>query len=180
MDKEVNALDEFTLSFLRVLERHTRYVLVSGYVSILFGRSRMSEDVDIIIPAVDQDAFHRLHQDVLHEFWCLNSADEHELFDLLASRHSIRYARKEQVIPNMEVRFARNPIDDVCLRDALEVHVGDQRLSVSPIELQIVYKELVLCSPKDREDALHLREVFAGHLDAKRLEQFQRLVRRYA
>lgn len=46
LDKELNNLDKFVLEFTELLEE---YVVVSGYVSILFGRSRMTEDVDLLI-----------------------------------------------------------------------------------------------------------------------------------
>ena len=50
IDRELSELDIFTLDFINVLKKYTKYVLVSGYVSILLGRSRASEDIDVIIP----------------------------------------------------------------------------------------------------------------------------------
>jgi len=47
IDRELSELDCFTLDFIRILEKHVNYVLVHGYVSILLGRARASEDVDI-------------------------------------------------------------------------------------------------------------------------------------
>ena len=47
LDKEVNELDRFVVRFIRVLEKYSDYVIISGYVSILFGRSRATEDIDI-------------------------------------------------------------------------------------------------------------------------------------
>ena len=46
LDRELNELDLFVLDFVKVLEKHARYVLISGYVALLFGRSRTTEDVD--------------------------------------------------------------------------------------------------------------------------------------
>jgi hypothetical protein len=37
LDKELNNLDKFVIDFVSLLDN---YVIVSGYVSILFGRSR--------------------------------------------------------------------------------------------------------------------------------------------
>lgn len=34
-----------------------RYVLISGYVSILFGRNRSSEDIDMIVEKLDYEKF---------------------------------------------------------------------------------------------------------------------------
>ena len=43
--KIMTALDEFVLDFLKILEKYTDYVIVSGYVVVLFGRARGTEDV---------------------------------------------------------------------------------------------------------------------------------------
>ena len=49
LDRELSDLDIFVLDFVKVLEQHVHYVLISGYVAILFGRSRTTEDVDMFI-----------------------------------------------------------------------------------------------------------------------------------
>jgi hypothetical protein len=49
-EKHLTLLDMFVLGFIRVLELCTPYVIVSRYVAILFGRSRGTEDVDILVP----------------------------------------------------------------------------------------------------------------------------------
>lgn len=36
LNKVLNELDVFVLEFTRLLERHTPYVIVRGYISILF------------------------------------------------------------------------------------------------------------------------------------------------
>ena len=40
MDKVVNELDRFVFDFIKILEKQADYVIVSGYVAILYGRSR--------------------------------------------------------------------------------------------------------------------------------------------
>ena len=47
LDKQLNNLDKFVFDFVSLLED---YVIVSGYVSILLGRSRATEDVDLLVP----------------------------------------------------------------------------------------------------------------------------------
>ena len=59
--KELNALDKLTIDFTSILNKlEIKYVLVSGYVSILFGRSRSSEDIDIIMEKISIERFKRL------------------------------------------------------------------------------------------------------------------------
>lgn len=64
--KYLTLLDQFVLDFIRILEPVTPYVIVSGYVAILFGRSRGTEDVDILVPSLEKEAFQKLH-DALQE-----------------------------------------------------------------------------------------------------------------
>ncbi len=47
--KERTILDAFAEDFVAVVEKYARYVIVSGFVAIAHGRSRGTEDVDIII-----------------------------------------------------------------------------------------------------------------------------------
>ena len=49
IEKVLNELDKLLLSFIRILEKYFEYVVVAGYVSILFGRSKATEDIDILI-----------------------------------------------------------------------------------------------------------------------------------
>ena len=51
LDKELNELDKYVLEFIKILEKHVDYVIISGYVSILLGRSRSTEDIDLFIAA---------------------------------------------------------------------------------------------------------------------------------
>ncbi len=54
-NKDLSDLDKFVKKFLNVLENYFDYVLISGYVAIMFGRSRSSEGVDVIIEKTDYD-----------------------------------------------------------------------------------------------------------------------------
>ena len=50
-DKTISALDSLVIEFTSILNKYAKYVIVSGYVAILFGRSRTSEDIDIVVKA---------------------------------------------------------------------------------------------------------------------------------
>ena len=56
-NKTLSELDIFVLDFLDILKVYTDYVIVSGYVTILFGRARGTEDIDIIIEKIDRRTF---------------------------------------------------------------------------------------------------------------------------
>ena len=55
--KVVTALDRFVASVTEIIEQYARYVIVSGYVAILFGRARGTEDIDLLVDYMDHDTF---------------------------------------------------------------------------------------------------------------------------
>ena len=180
LKKELNNLDKLVIDFVNILKNYSEYVLVSGYVSILFGRSRISEDIDLLIPKMNFEKFSQLYNSMKEKFWCLNVDDKDELFDMLKKGHSIRFARKNKVIPNMEIKFIKNIIDNEALKEKIKVEIGKNTLFISSIELQIVYKERILGSLKDNEDALHLREVFKESIKKERIKYYEKIIQNYA
>jgi hypothetical protein len=50
------------------------------------------------------------------------------------------------------------------------------RIKISNIELQIAYKEKVLKSDKDLEDAKHLEMVFKDRMNNKLLEKYRKML----
>ena len=105
IEKHLNNLDKFVLDFLKMLEKHSDYVIVSGYVSILFGRTRTTEDIDILVPKMNLSKFSELQKHLKNKFWCLNSDDISEQFGMLNDELSIRFAQKDRTFPNIEFKF---------------------------------------------------------------------------
>lgn len=178
LDKEKSELDNFALDFVKIIERHCNYVLVSGYVSILLGRSRGSEDIDILIPKMDKKEFFKLTDDINNNgFECIVSDDKEEMFSyLIEEKTNIRFARKGEVIPNMEVKFVDNIIHNAAIKDPISVRLNDEILKISPLELQIVFKEKILGSDKDVEDARHLRVIAKDHLDKDKMRIYEVMI----
>jgi succinate dehydrogenase flavin-adding protein (antitoxin of CptAB toxin-antitoxin module) len=173
-DKYLTLLDQFVLDFIRVLEPKTPYVIVSGYVAILFGRSRGTEDIDILISRLAKDTFGELHTALSeggYEF--LNAEDADGLYDMLLNRMGIRIAKKGQFIPNIELKFLKDDIDRTVLRDRVEVNLPGVRVYISPIDIQIAYK-IYLGSQKDIEDALYLWEIFKDDLDHEDVKKWMK------
>jgi len=175
--RELSDLDQLALDFITVLQKYTPYVIVSGYVSILLGRARASEDIDIITPKISFPTLKKLVHDLQeHGFYCINEQKDKDIFECLTEGIAVRFARKDTIIPNMEMKWARTAADDEALQNALSVSLPEGKLRISPLELQIVFKELVLKSPKDREDARHLRKIAKEYLDASQLQHYKELV----
>jgi len=179
LDKILNKLDKFALEFTSILKKHTAYVIVSGYVSILFGRSRASEDIDLLVPKMEKAAFLQLYNDLVKRFECLNSSNPEELYhDYLLQGTAIRFSRKEKPIPNVEFKFAKTSMDYESLKQKLCVKIRAKELFISPIEMQIAFKEVALGSDKDLEDAEHLKAVFEKDLNITKLKEYRRLLRK--
>jgi len=173
--KELNDLDKLVIDFVRILDRNkVKYVLVSGYVSILFGRSRSSEDIDIIVKKIPKQRFLVLWEDLSKKrFECIVPDSFESAYDKYLMNHtSIRFSRKDQPIPNIEFMFPKaEALDNWVLKNGKQVRLNRKVLKISPIELQIAYK-LFLGSGKDIEDARHLYQLFVENLDQKLLTKF--------
>ena len=173
LDRILSELDKFVLMFIKILRKHTDYVIVSGYVAILFGRTRTTEDVDVIIPKISKESFSELFSELSASgYWSLNSSYEAELFGMLDSNVSVRFAIDKEISPNIEIKFSRNNSDLIALKDKLRVQLAKESLFIAPLELQIAYKEKVLASDKDLEDSAHLRVVFSQYLNKPLLDKY--------
>jgi hypothetical protein len=171
-NKVISKLDSFVIDFINILKNYADYVVVSGYVSILFGRSRGTEDIDVLIKKIDMDTFLKLHKELTEKnYWFLNAENPVELYGMLEEKLAIRIAVKDTVIPNIEVKFVKSGLDTISLNEHNVVKIDRESLSISPIELQIAFK-LYLGSDKDIEDAVYLYDIFTKHLNRVKLKQY--------
>ncbi len=180
LDKVLNELDLFVLGFILILEKYSDYVIISGYVSILLGRSRATEDVDIFIRPLQKEQFLKFYQDLRnHGFWCLNGEEENELFAYLREGLALRFAQDQQTIPNFEVKFTKKQLDEDSFRDRIIVQTTKGNLFISSLERQIAFKRYYLRSEKDLEDAAHLEKVFKDHLNRDLIAHYKQEIERY-
>jgi hypothetical protein len=92
---------------------------------------------------------------------------------MLMNRMGIRIARTDQFIPNIELKFLKDDVDQRVFADRVGVNLSDATVYISPIEIQIAYK-LYLGSEKDIEDALYLFEIFKNDLDQQNLKAWMK------
>jgi len=105
LDKVENELDKLVLDFVKILEKHAKYVIVSGYVAILFGRNRASEDVDIFVEKFPD--FEKFMEEILmNNYWIVNEDPEAAL-SMLEEGLAIRVAKKNTFEPNFEIKFPK-------------------------------------------------------------------------
>ena len=177
VDKVLNELDKLVLGFIGILKKYADYVIVSGYVAILLGRSRATEDVDIFIKELGKAGFILLYTDLQkHGYWCLNGEDENELYQYLHDRLALRFAMKNEIVPNFEVKLAKRKLDYAAFEDRITVSMPKGSIFISSLERQIAYKRYYLKSDKDIEDAVHIEKLFKEHLDTKKILAYKKLI----
>ncbi|MCZ7392312.1 MAG: hypothetical protein ABOK23_12205 [Candidatus Methanoperedens sp.] len=178
--KERTILDTFAEDFVEVVENHAKYVIVSGFVAIAHGRSRGTEDVDIIIERIKKDAFIKMHNDLMQAgFECIQSEHPEIIYDdYLKDKTSVRYVRKGHFIPEMELKLAKDELDDYQIRTRKKLPLTGLELYFSSIEMNIAFKEELLRSEKDMDDAKHLRIIYSDVLDENEIKKIKADIRR--
>ncbi|WP_297506353.1 hypothetical protein [Thermococcus sp.] len=172
ISRELSDLDRFVLDVVHFIERHANYVIVRGYVTILFGRSRGTEDVDFVVERVSKERFVAMCREALNAgFEFLNPEDCGGLYEMLEEKMGIRMVRKGEIIPNAEIKFPKDSFHEEALKKRIPLRLNDETLYISPIELQIAYK-LYLGSDKDIEDAVFLYEMFKDYLNWRALDEY--------
>jgi hypothetical protein len=179
INRGLTELDIFVRDFLDVIKKHCDYLIVSGFVSISTGRTRGTEDVDILIEKTSKEKFKDILADLQEKgFWCYQGDSVDSLYCYVEDMNNIRFARNEEIFPNMEVVF----IDESKRAKYYEfnhpqkIRAGNFNFKIPPLEFEILYKELVLAGKKDLEDAKHLRVFFNDILDDGKFEECRKII----
>ncbi|MFB6121247.1 MAG: hypothetical protein ABEJ68_09050 [Halobacteriaceae archaeon] len=93
------------------------------------------------------------------------------MYELLDHGDNIWVAPEDQITPHLEVKFVRDEFDRASIDNAMTAAIGDERIPIGPLELQIAYK-LSLGAQKDVEDAVHLYTLFEEDLSGSRLNEW--------
>ncbi len=183
MDRKVSdrtLLDEFAEDFAGVVERFCKYIIVSGFVAIAHGRTRGTEDIDMIIEHISRDKFVKLHDSLVVEgFECHQSAQGGVVYDnYLARGTSVRYVRKGNFIPEMELKLAKDELDNYQILTRKKMLLTGLDVWFSSVEMNIAFKEEYLKSEKDMEDARYLRIVYKDEISEKEINKIKGDIRR--
>ena len=108
-NKKLLNLDKFVINFTSILNKEKiEYVIVSGYIPILFERNRTSEDIDIIVQKLNFKNFEKLWYDINKKYDCVITSDVQNAYkNYLLEDTAIRFAKKETFIPNIEFKFPK-------------------------------------------------------------------------
>lgn len=174
VDREPNDLDRLAIDVSSVLSGlDVDHVLVAGYVAILTGRPRGTEDIDLLIERIDEQEIRGVVEDLRDASFWGSAMPLDDTYEMLSSGSNVRVAREGEVIPNVEVKFVDDEFDRASLENAISAQIAEHSLPIGPLELQIAYK-LFLDTQKDFEDAVHLYSLFEESLSREELKEWTR------
>lgn len=177
--KDRNILDKFTVNFCYIIEKYCKYIIVSGFLAIVSGRSRSTEDIDMIIERINYDLFKKIHLDLVKNgFVCMQSDNSKEIYDYLKDNLSVRYTYKNKILPEMEVKFSKDELDEYQLNNRVKIDLTGLDIWFSSVNINIAFKEEYLRSQKDIEDAKHLRLVYLDVIDEDKINEIKEKIRR--
>ena len=178
--KDKNVLDEFCRKFCKIVEKHCPYIVVSGFIAISSGRTRGTEDIDMIIPRISKEKFKELHKDLFKDgFFCIQSESAETIYDdYLNQNTSVRYVLKNQLLPELELKLSKDELDIYQLNTRVKLPLTGLDVWFSSINMNIAFKEELLKSEKDIEDAKHLRTVYAEMVNEDEIRNIKRMIRK--
>ena len=178
VSRELSELDTDVLEFTQILDAcEVDYVIVSGYVAILTGRSRSTEDIDIILESLSETETEQLVTELKNQGYWGMAMPLDEMHSMLSEGSRIRIAEEGKMYPNFETWFVSNDVEREALSNPLTVTFDEGQIEISSLELQIAYKLRLAqaadsLSGKDFEDALHLYLTFEERFNTEQLETY--------
>lgn len=172
VDREPNDLDELAIQFSTTLARHDiAHVFVSGYVAILAGRSRATEDIDVLLERTAPEDVERLVADLEEQELWGPAMPLESMAEMLED--NVWIARDGEMVPHVEAKFVDDEFDRASLANHITARITgvDTELPIGPLERQIAYK-LHLGTATDFEDAVHLYALFAEGLSGPALQRW--------
>ena len=172
IDKPPSDLDRLMLEVGDILDDvGIGYSVVSGYVAVLFGRSRATEDIDVITERFDEETADGLTKRLRNAGYWGSAMPLDDLHETLSDDLPVRIAEEGHRVPNVELKFVSDEYDRISLDNADSIRLGGETLCVGSLEFQIAYK-LDMGAQKDYEDALYLHEVVGPSLNRTALEEY--------
>ena len=109
---DLNILSRFCNEFCKIIEKYCDYIIVSGFVAIASGRTRGTEDIDLIMKKVDLNKWKIIFDELYNNgFICMQSNDYKEIYNYLNDNISVRFTWKDKPLPEMEIKFSKDSLD---------------------------------------------------------------------
>ena len=180
VNRDLTELDIFLRDFLNILKKHSDYLVVSGFVSIATGRTRGTEDIDMLVPVMKKEKFERFFNELNEKrFWCYQGDSVNEVYLYVKDMKNIRFAKKDEMFPNIEFISINETRKAKYFEftHPQKIKIKDFEFKIPPIEFEILYKEIILKGKKDIADARHLRIFFSDIVNNKKFEEYEKIIR---
>ncbi|NGM71335.1 hypothetical protein G6M89_20420 [Natronolimnobius sp. AArcel1] len=175
INRDLNALDVLAGDVSAALsEQGIEHVLVSGYMVVLMGRSRGTEDIDTLIGISDisTETIEALADELENRGYWGSAMPLSSMNEMFQHGDPIRVARDGKRIPSVELKptdlshvsFQNQRRAIIGLDDGDQIH-----LPIVAPEVQIAYK-LDMGGNVDFEDAYYLFKICKGELNSELLE----------
>ena len=166
--------------FCAVLEKHCKYVVISGYVVIASGRPRGTVDIDVLIERMDRKRFTELNNDLMSAgFECMYTDSADDIYDgYIENNTSVRYMALNRPLPEMELIMAKDKLDELTLATRKKIPSTEHDVWMSDINVNIAFKEEYLGSDKDMEDARHLRLVYKDIVNEEEINRIKNMIKK--
>ena len=121
-----------------------------------------------------------MHDELFRKgFHCMNSSKVRDVYDYLTKGDSIRYVRKPGFMPSeMEIKFAKDEIDEIQIKTRQKLKFTNLDVWFSSIDMNIAFKEELLKSDKDIEDARHLKIVYEKDISEDSINKIKTMIKR--
>jgi hypothetical protein len=173
LNKDISQLDYSVFDFSDILKRNNiRYVLISGYIPILFGKNGEIENIEILIQNISFEKFLKLWLEIENTYECKNTNDPVDAYNAyLKNYHSVSISKKESHFPDLKLKIIKNEIDRYVLKYRKIIRLGERHLYISPVEMEISYN-LSIGREKEIEDARYLYKLFNEILDKALMDRY--------
>ena len=136
VDRALNQLDELAIAFSDILDQvGIEHVYIAGYVSILAGRARSTEDVDVLIEPIDEATADTLTTHLEAENFWGPAMPLSTLYSMLENGDPVWVAPTDQITPHLEVKTVRDEFDQASLSQAITAQIGSKSIPIGPLEL---------------------------------------------
>jgi|YelNatPaOPRAMG01_1025707.scaffolds.fasta_scaffold02414_22 hypothetical protein len=169
VEGKANQIDRLVYTFVKILEKYTDYAIVSGYVAILLGMERPTQDVDIVVGGFrSKENLNRFLREIEKKgyFTAVKKEFMYEIFEKRAEKIDI-FTKKQWYF---DFKKAKSIWDFYSIKYSIKIKKGGCVFRVAPPEIQIPYK-LWLGSDKDIKDAAYIYERLKPIIDFESMKK---------
>jgi hypothetical protein len=176
VSRELSELDKDVLEFTQILDAcEVDYVIVSGYVAILTGRSRSTEDIDIILESLSETETEQLVTELKDRGYWGMAMPLDEMYSMLRSglpktERCIRTSRRGSSRMTSSEKRSRTPSRLCSTKDRSRSARSNSKSHTNSGSRRRL--TVLMGNGKDFEDALHLYLTFEERFNTEQLEMY--------